>query len=438
MEWWLTLIVIFGSLILLLMSGLPVAFAFLALNITGAYIYWGGLTGIEQLVSSIYSSVTLFSLLPVPLFILMGEIMFRTGVAIKMLEVLSKWMGQLPGRLALLSVAAGVLFSTLSGSSVASTAMLGSLLLPDMEQKGYQRKLSLGSIMGSGGLATMIPPSALGVLLASLGQISVGDFLIAIIVPGIVMAIIYATYIVGSVLRNPEIAPSYQVEPTPLMEKIRETLIYILPLGTIIFLVIGVIILGLATPTEAAALGTIASLILSWLYGSLSWESLKESLLSTLHVTVMVFMIMTGSAAFSHILAFSGATSGLIGAVASLDTMPILVLIAMQLTVAFMGAFMEPLSIMMVVLPVFLPVAQTLGFNPLWFGVILLINLETATISPPFGTGLFAMKGVAPPDTTIGLVYRAAIPFVVCNIVAMAAVMIFPDLALWLPGFIQK
>ena len=437
MEWWLTLLLIFIALMLLFLIGVPVAFSFLFVNIIGVYLFWGGEAGLSQLIRSVYRSVATFALLPVPLFVLMGEIMFRSGVAPKMMDTLDKWLGRIPGRLSLLAVGGGTLFATLSGSAMAGCAMLGSVLVPEMEKRGYRKPMSIGPILGSGGLAIMIPPSALGVLLASLSRISVGGILVAIILPGIVMAILYAAYIVSRSLLQPELAPIYEFTPTPFIEKVILTCKYVLPLGAIVFLVIGLIFLGIATPTESAALGALGCFVLVFVYRGWDWEAIFNSVANTLKITVMMFMIMTGAMAFSQILAFSGASSGLVKLAAALDFPPLMILIFMQLILIFMGTFMEPLTIMMVTLPIYMPIVKSLGFNPLWFGTIMLINMEMATTTPPFGLVLFVMKGVAPSDTTMGDIYMAGLPFLICDAIAMALVMGFPWLALYLPGMMQ-
>lgn len=437
MEWWLILLIIFSALVLLFILGVPVAFAFLFINVIAVYVFWGGEAGLSQMILSIYESVTIFALLPVPLFVLMGEVMFRSGVAPRMMDVLDKWLGRLPGRLSLLAVGGGTLFAALSGSAMAGAAMLGSVLVPEMEKRGYKKPMSLGPILGSGGLAIMIPPSALGVLLAALGRFSVGRFLIAIIIPGLIMAVLYGTYVIGRCWLQPQLAPSYAVRPTSLLEKIRATIRYVLPLSSIVFLVVGLIFLGIATPTEAAALGALGCLVLAFIYRGLSWEVLKTSITGTLQVTIMMLMILTGSTAFAQILAYTGATQGLVEFALSIPLPPICVLIAMQIVLLIMGTFMEPLTIMMVTLPIFMPIVEKLAFNPLWFGAIMLLNMEMATTSPPFGLVLFVMKGVAPPGTTMGDIYRAGLPFLVCDAVAMAFMMACPGLVLWLPTLMQ-
>jgi len=433
LEWWLTLSIVFGGFVVLLFLGVPVAFAFMMVNIMAMIFLWGG-GGLSQLILSIYNSISTFALLPVPLFVLMGEVMFHTGVASQMIDALDKWLGRLPGRLALLSVGAGTLFATLSGSSIASCAMLGSVLVPEMERRGYKKPMSLGPILGSSGLAIMIPPSALGILLAAIARISAGRLLIAIILPGLVMAVLRGAYIITRAYLQPSIAPSYDVKHIPLTEKVKSFAAYVLPLGAIIFLVIGVIYLGVATPSEAAALGAIGCFILAAAYGKLNWEHVNKSVSGTVQITVMMFMIFMGSSAFAQILAYTGATRGLLEVVMGLNLAPILILIGMQITLLIMGMFMEPLSIMMVAIPIYWPIIGALGFSPIWFGAIMLLNMEMATTSPPFGLNLYVMKGVAPPDTTMGDIYRAALPFIGCDLAAMTLMISFPIVVLWLPG----
>ncbi len=434
MEWWGILIVIFLALIFLMGVGVPVAFAFLTINIFGVYIFWNGAAGLTQLILSIYESVTSFALLPVPLFVLMGEIMFRSGIATQQMEVLDSWLGRVPGRLSLLAVGGGTLFATLTGSAMAGAAMLGSTLVPEMEKKGYSKPMSLGPILGSGGLAIMIPPSALGVLLAALGEFSVGKFLVAIVIPGCVMGLLYAGYIVIRCHLQPHLAPKYSPPRVPFLRKIRRTLIYVFPMAAIVFLVVGLIFLGIATPTESAAAGTIGCFILAGAYGRLNWAVTRKAVEGTLRVTVMMFMILTGSTAFSQILAFTGASTGLVELAASLPLPPLFVIIAMQIILLMLGTFMEPLTIMMLTIPIYFPIIEALNYSPLWFGTVMLLNMEMATTSPPFGLVLFVMKSVAPKDTTMADIYKAALPFLACDLVAMAAIMTFPALVLWLPG----
>jgi len=436
LEWQFILLLIFGSLIILMATGMPVAFCFMLINVVGMYVFFG-MTGLEQLVISMYRTLNSFILLPVPLFILMGEVMFHSGIAPVLIRTLDKWLGRLPGRLSLLAVGAGTLFSTLTGTSLASVAMLGSVLVPEMEQQGYKKSMTLGPILGSGGLAMMIPPSALAVLCGAIAEISIGRILVGIIIPGLLMAAIYAAYIIIRCRLQPSIAPTYGVTPTPLSEKLVATVRYVLPQGIIIFLVIGVIFLGIATPSEAAATGAIGTIIVALLYRRLNWEVVKKATIGTLSVTGMLFLIIAGATAFSQVLAYSGASAGLSALATELPVAPIFIIMAMQVVILFLGAFMDVVSIMMITLPIFVPVVLSLGFNPVWFAVIFLINIEVAGISPPFGLSLFVMKGVATPDTTMGDIYRAALPFCGLSLIAMSLIIAFPLLALWLPELMR-
>ena len=437
LEWPVILLCIFASLIVLMVTGMPVFLCFMLINLIGMYLFFGGIVGLENLIISIYTSLNTFILLPVPLFILMGEVMFHTGIAPTLIKTLDKWLGQLPGRLSLLAVAVGTLFSTLTGTSLASVAMLGSALAPSMEAQGYKKSMSLGPILGSGGLAMMIPPSALAVLCGAIAEISIGKILIAIIIPGLLLAAVYATYIIIRCWLQPSLAPSYEVEPTPLFERLLDTVRYILPQGLVVFLVVGVIFLGVATPSEAAATGAIGTIFLALLYGHLNLEVMKKAVTGTLTVTAMLFLVLAGAAAFSQVLAFTGATSGLTQFATQVSVTPITIIIIMQIVILFLGGFVDVVSIMMITLPIFVPVILSLGFDPVWFAVIFLINIEVAGISPPFGMSLFVMKGVAPPGTTIGDIYTASLPFVGLSLLAMVLIMIFPKLALFLPGMMK-
>lgn len=437
LDWQIVLLCIFGSLLIFMLTGMPVAMCFMLINLVGMFIFFGGTNGFGNLIISLYSSLNTFILLPVPLFVLMGEVMFHTGIAPVLIRTLDKWMGRLPGRLSLLAVAVGTLFSTLTGTSLASVAMLGSVLTPEMEAQGYHKSMSLGPILGSGGLAMMIPPSALAVLCGAIAEISIGKILIAIIFPGLLMAAIYAAYIILRCWAEPSVAPSYDVPSVPLSEKVLDVVKYVLPQGLVVFLVVGVIFLGVATPSEAAATGSIGTIFLALVYGRLNWDVIKKSVLGTLSVTGMLFLILAGAAAFSQILAFTGATAGLTHLATGLAVAPMAIIIIMQLIILFLGGFIDVVSIMMITLPIFVPVIHSLGYNPVWFAVIFLINIEVAGISPPFGMSLFVMKGVAPEDTTMGDIYRAALPFVGLSLLAMAMIMTFPKIALWLPGLMH-
>ncbi|MFD1706235.1 TRAP transporter large permease subunit [Siminovitchia sediminis] len=436
MNWVETLIIIVAALLLLLMIRTPVAIAFTFLNIITAIFIWGGEAGLIHVIQSIEGSLTSFSLVPIPLFIFMGEMMFQSGIAPKMIEAVDKWFGRLPGRLSLMTVAGGTLLSTLTGSSMGSTAILGSTMLPDMRNKGYKDPMTIGPILASGVLAAMIPPSSMGVLLASMGGLSIGDFLIAIIVPGLLMATIAAVYLIIRAIIQPDLAPTYEIKHISLKEKLSHTVIYILPLGLIIFLVIGLIFLGIATPTESAALGTLGSAILAAFHGRLNMETMKKSLVGTIKITGKILFVIAGSRLFSEILSFTGVTRNLISIVQDINLAPIFILLMLIAILLVLGLFMDGLSILMISLPIYMPIAGALGFDPLWFGVLILVCIEIGFISPPFGLGLFVMKSVT-KDTSMGRIYAAAFPFVALYLAVIALIILFPDIALWLPSIMS-
>ncbi|OGA12395.1 MAG: C4-dicarboxylate ABC transporter permease [Betaproteobacteria bacterium RIFCSPLOWO2_12_FULL_63_13] len=437
MEWWQLLIVFFGSMVGLMLTGLPVAFVFLLINLVGAILVWGFLPGLNLLTLSMRSSVSNFALLPIPMFVLLGEVLFHSGIGFAVIEVIDKWLGRLPGRLGLLAVASGTLFSTLSGSSIGTTAMLGTVLVPDMERRGYSKAMSIGPVIGSGGLAMIIPPSGIAVLLAAVAEVSIGKLLIAGIVPGILIAIFYAAYIVIRCRLQPDIAPAYEVAPVPLADKLRDTVIHVLPLGVIMFLVLGVIFLGLATPTEAAASGALGAFALVACYGRLTWSVVYKSIMGTVHVTVMVLTIILTATTFAQILAFSGAARGLMSFTMSFNVEPMMIALLFQAVLLFLGMFVGIVPMILITAPVFFPLVDALGLNTIWFGLLTLINLEMAQSTPPFGTLLFVMKGIAPKGTQLEDIYKAALPFLACDLTVLLLVMVFPDLALWLPAIMR-
>jgi tripartite ATP-independent transporter DctM subunit len=376
--------------------------------------------------------VTNFSLLPLPLFILMGELIFNSGLADKSLDALDKWIGKIPGRLSMVTVLGGTLNATLSGSSMASTAMLSSCLYPEMKKRGYLPEMSIGPLLGSGGLATMIPPSNLGVILAALANISVGDMLIAIVVPGFILSIAYLLYILLRCYFQPHLAPPYATSYYSLFTKVRFSLKYLVPLSSIIVLVILFIYFGIATPTESSVFGVLCSFVLSFVYKGWDPQALKRSLKQTVLVTGMMFIIISASATFSEILAFTGATEKLIELFLSLFSSPFLVVLSMQMVLFLMGMFLESLPIMMITVPIFWPILISYQINSLWFAAIMLLNIELGMITPPFGLCLFAVKGVL-PEVGMGRIYRCSVPIVLVQLFVLAALMVFPSLVLWLP-----
>ena len=428
MEWYYVIALILGPLFFLMTIGQPVAFAFLAVNLVGSYILLGGYSGVQQLVLNTVDSVSSFTLIPIALFMIMGEAMFKSGIAIDLMDTLDKWFGRLRGRLAFMAVGGGVLFSTLTGNSMGSIALLGSSLTPEMEKRGYAKPMSLGPILGSSGLAIMIPPSSLAVVLGVIAEISIGKILIGIIAPGLLMALLYIIYILGRCRLQPELAPAFDVPDVSLSEKVSATVSNILPLAFVVFSVVGVIFLGLATPSEAAATGAFATLLLAAAKRRLTPKVFGSTMFASANISVMVLLIVSGAVAFSQILAFTGASNGLIEAVVTLDMSNDAIVFAMIMLVVLMGMFLGPVPIMLITLPIFIPIIQQFGFDPIWFAAMYLVAIETGATSPPFGAALFVMKAVAPKGTTMADIYRAAVPFIICDFIAILLLFFFPQI----------
>lgn len=434
MEWYEALALLLGSIVVLMAIGMPVALAFLAANILGAWVFMGGERGVVQLLNNGLGSLTKFALVPIPLFLLMGEIFFHTGLGGRMFNAIDRLLGRLPGRLSYVTVLGGTGFSTLSGSSMGSTALLGSLMVPEMQARGYKSHMSIGPILGTGGLAIIIPPSALAVLLATLAQIDVGALLIAGIIPGLILAGLYIFTIWLQTRIDPSAAPAYEVEEIPMAAKLWLLLRDVVPMVGVMVVIVTMMVFGIVTPSEAAAFGALGVILLAAAFRCLSVAALRASVVGALKVTLMAYMIVFGSATFSQLLAFSGASRGLIEWATGFDLDPIWMLMAMFGVLLVLGMFMEQISIMLLTVPIFFPLAESLGFDLVWFGLIMLLALEISFTTPPFGLLLFVMKGVAPPSTTMREIYFAAIPFILCSLVVVALLVVFPALGTWLPG----
>jgi len=434
MEWFEALAVLLGVILVLMAIGMPVALAFLAANILGAWVFMGGERGVSQLLNNGFGSLTKYALMPIPLFLLMGEIFFYTGLGGRMFNAIDKLLGKLPGRLSYVTVLGGTAFSTLSGSSMGSTALLGSLMVPEMSRRGYKSYMSIGPILGTGGLAIIIPPSALAVLLATLAQIDVAALLLAGVIPGLILAGFYLATIWLQTKIDPNAAPAYEVQSMSLAEKIVLLFREVLPMVGIMVVIIILMIEGFVTPSEAAAFGALGVLLLAAIFKCLTLDALRKSITGALRVTLMAYLIVFGSATFSQLLAFSGASRGLVKWATSFDLAPLAMLMIMFAVLLLLGMFMEQISIMLLTVPIFFPLAQSLGFDLVWFALIMLLSLEISFTTPPFGLLLFVMKGVAPFGTTMREIYTSAFPFIGCSLVLVALLIAFPNLALWLPS----
>ncbi|MCG6875799.1 MAG: TRAP transporter large permease [Betaproteobacteria bacterium] len=432
MEWYAILLVLLGTLILFMALGLPVVFAFFATNLVGAYVFMGGENGILQLVRNAVDSVQSFALLPIPLFILMGEIMFYTGIAERAIDAVDKLIARVPGRLSLVAITGGTIFASLSGSTIANTAMLGSTLLPEMYRRGYKPSISIGPIVAVGGIAMLIPPSALAVLLGSIAQIPVGALLVASIIPALILAALFFAYVIIRCRLDPSLAPPYEVRELTWRERLMPFVKYVVPLSGIFVVVVGSIIGGIATPTESAALGAAASLIAAAAYRRLTRKNFVISIRQTLRFTVMTLFIICGSITFSQIMAFSQASNGLSAAVLGAGLTPLALLIAMLAILMFLGCFMDQVSMMMITVPLFMPLVQQFGFEQVWFGVLMLMILEISLATPPFGLLLFVAKGAA-PDNSMREIIGSVAPFIAIALFVVALLVAFPELTLVLP-----
>jgi tripartite ATP-independent transporter DctM subunit len=311
--------------------------------------------------------------------------------------------------------------------------MLGSLLVPDMEKRGYSKSLSMGPIMSGGMLAVIIPPSTLAVILGAQGGISVGKLLLAGFVPGFILAGLYLAYIIIGCVRNPSLAPMGEaIKATTSLGK--DFLKYVLPLSLIVCAVLGSIFTGVATPTEASALGALASFVLAACYRELTWQMVIKSATGALAISTMILMIVGGSVAFSQLLSFTGIVRGIVELVTNLDLPPVIIVAIMQALLIIMGCFIDQIAMIMIAVPIFMPISAALGFDSVWMGLLMLISISLGLLTPPFGLLLFIMKGNAPKGTTMMDVYGASLPYIILTFIGLALFIIFPKIATWLPS----
>jgi tripartite ATP-independent transporter DctM subunit len=429
-------LLIFVLVLLLMAASVPVAFAFLAANLIGAFLLMGGWAGMLQLVDNSTALITSFTLVAVPMFVLMGALLFHSGLALKVFDALDALFGRIPARLSYLTVAGGATFSTLTGSTMANTAMLGSLMVPEMTRRGYAPYMAIGPIVGTGGLAMLIPPSSLGVLLGSLARIDIGALLLAGLLPGILLALLYCSVIYLQARLRPGAAPAYEVAAVSPGRRLKLLATNILPLGLVIFAVVGFILLGIATPSEAAAFGVLAVAALAAGFRCLTLSAVRKSLLSTVSVTGTVFLLLISSSVFSQLMAFSGTSGAVVDWAITLEAGALLKLLMMFGVLLVLGMFMDQISIMLLTIPVFFPLAAALGFDKVWFGIVVLLALQMSLTTPPFGLLLFLMLGVAPRGTTLGQVALAALPYLGCDALLLVILIAAPSLALFLPAFL--
>ena len=432
--WFESLGILIGLLLVMMSIGMPVGIAFMATNLIGAMLFAGGTAGVIQIVDNSTDLITSFVLSPIPMFVLMGCIFFHSQLATRVFDGVDKVIGNVRGRLSYLTVAGGTLFSMLTGSTMANTAMLASTMAPEMTRRGYSFSMSMGPILGTGGLAMLIPPSSLAVLLASLAGIDVGKLLVAGIVPGFLLALLYVGVVFIGTRLNPAGAPAYDLEAKPTRaETLRALLVSVLPMTGVIVFVVMLILFGIATPTEAAAFGVLGVMVLALTYRRLNWSVIRKSLNDSVTTTGMLFFILINSTVFSQLLAMSGASGGMIRWVLGSELSPGMIIFLMLLVLLFLGMLMDSISIMLITVPIFFPLVATLQFDPIWFAVIVLVALEMGLTTPPFGMLLFIALGFAPKGTKMSQVAAAASPYLGCDAILIGLVALFPGIALALP-----
>jgi len=422
--------ILFAALFFLLAIGIPVAFSLGFLSMIIMYVLWG-FNGLVVIANTAYSKNFQFFMIAVPLFILMGEAIAISGIGKDAFKMVDAWLGFLPGGLAVVSVGVCTIFGAVTGFSPATVAAIGPVAIKEMLDRDYDNSFSVGVIGTAAGIAIIIPPSILMVIYAFLAEISVGKMFYGGIIPGLILSGVIMMSIILRALMNPKLAPFRR--KYKWKEKMKLT-IFILPFGALMFLVLGTIWGGVATPTEAAALGAAGALILPLVYGKLkSWESIKIVLLAAVRVNCMVMFILIGASLFTHILAYSGFIEKLVELIVSLDFPKWLILTFMMLGIFFLGCIMDAPSILFLTMPIYLPIASNLGFDLIWFGILLLLNLEIATMTPPVGLNLYVLKGIVPATVSTKDIIKGVTPYWAIDAIALVIVAIFPALVTWLP-----
>ncbi|ODT66809.1 MAG: C4-dicarboxylate ABC transporter permease [Pelagibacterium sp. SCN 63-23] len=434
MEWYVFLSGAFVLLLALFAVGLPVFIAFLALNLAGLYLISGNFNGVTLIINSMFSTSTSLSLAAIPLFVLLGELLFRSGSVKILFDAVDGLVGNIRARLYVVSILLSTLFGALSGSAMAVAAMMGSSLWPEMKARKYDLKLSMGTILAGSSLAPIIPPSVMAIVLGMLANVSISSLLVAGIVPGLVLSAMFLVYVIIRTRINPGLAPVSDEASLPLRTRVG-LVVKALPFLLIIGVVLGFILGGIATPTESAAMGCVAAVIVCAMFGNLNWPTIRDSLRSTASISAMIMIIMACSVSFSQVLNMSGATFELVRAVTELALPLVLMFILLQIVPFVLCMFIDQVALMIMLVPLYTPIVNALGFDPLWFWTIFLINMAIGGITPPFGYTLFALKGVI-PEATIQSVYRSALPFIGICLVAIALFALFPGIITAVPALL--
>ena len=434
MEWYWFLIITLALLVFMFTLGVPIFVSFLAVNLVGLWLVIGS-RGFGMFTNSIYETVTSNTLTTIALFVLMGEVLFRSGAIDVIFDSLDRLLGAVRGRLYYFVISLSAIFGALSGSALAVTAMLGRSALPTMQERGYDEKMSVGLILGGSCLAPIIPPSLMVIIIGSMVDVSIARLLVAGLVPGLIIVAFFVGYVWIATWKNKALTPEVDGRITKHEMGVGRALLNLVPFSIIIFFVLGLIILGVATPSESAATGVLGSLIVASFYGRLSWSMMKMCVLSAVGISAMIIIILASSKLFGQLLAFAGATSGLVSLVAGLDIDPIWILLLLLLIPFIACMFIDQIAFMMVVIPIYTPLVALYGFEQIWFWTLFLIVISVGSLTPPFGYNLFAIKG-ARPSLSMSTIYRSAWPIVMCFLGALALLIAFPGVVTFLPGVI--
>ncbi len=435
----------FGSLAMLLMAGLPLAFVTGGIGVIFLFVF-GDLQTLNILPSRIFPFMTDFQLSAIPLFIFMASMLERAGLIEELFDVIYKILGGLRGGLATATIIASTILAAMVGVIGATEVTMGIIALPAMLKRHYNPEMACGSILAGGTLGILIPPSILAILFAVVAQQSVGELFIGAVIPGLILSGLYIVYVTARSYINPEFGPALPPEErVSFSEKIRLTRNVVAPISLVV-LVLGVIFTGVATPVEAAGIGTFGALAVAALHRRLTWISIEEAAITTLKASAMVLWIIFGASIFVGFYTLQGGQEFVRATLVGTGFGPYGILIIMMIILVILGMFLDWVGILLLAVPIFIPIMKTLSFDgvfglpgvaahelPLWFGVVYMVNMQMSFLSPPFGYALFYLKSVAPPEITMGIIFRAAIPFLLLQAVGLAVVIIFPELILWLP-----
>jgi tripartite ATP-independent transporter DctM subunit len=426
-----------ATFVVLLVLGLPLAWTMGATAVIFTLVLFDPAT-MFMTMTRVYHMMLNYTLVAVPLFVLMGCILEKSGVAEQLFKAVHVWSGRLRGGLAIGTILACVAMAAMVGIVGAEIVTFGLIALPQMLDRGYDKSLALGCITSGGGMATLIPPSIVFIIYGMTAGVSIGDLFIAGIIPGLLLATLFIGYIAFSVWLNPQLAPavSEKERNIPLKMKLQMLTALIMP-AFIAFAVLGSIYAGIATPTEAAALGCLGAIVSAMINRRFSWEMLKKSCYETLWVSCMLTWLFFGAQAIIGVYTLAGGATFVKNAILGLPLGPWGILIVMQIIWVFLGMFLDWIGILLLTGPMFVPIVVSLGFDPIWFGVVYCMNMHISYLTPPFGPSVFYMASVAPPGINVTDVYKANLPYLWLTFVALAITCIFPGLSLWLPSLMR-